>query len=240
MHIGALIMAALALTVQGAGDGPPPGAAPQPPVVEAAGPMRQHVTLATPVGEIVIALEVERAPQSAAQFLRYVDNGRFNRMTFYRALDLGRGYGLLQGGTRGLRDITLLPIAHEPTSMTGLTHSDGAVSWARLAPGTAAGDFIIIIGGLTALDAQPAESGGDPDGFAVFGQVVAGMDVVRAILAMPTDPDAGEGVMRGQMLAAPLAILSARRSEPPQSQPQPTDAPVAPVVAPDAGGNSQP
>lgn len=187
----------------------------QPTVIEPAIARRQHVTLSTSSGDIVIALEVERAPRSSEQFLRYVDSGRMQRMTFYRALDLGRGYGLLQGGTRGLPSVTLPPIPHEPTSATGLSHSDGAISWARLAPGTAAGDFFIIVGGLTALDAQPAGSGGDPDGFAVFGHVVAGMDVVRAILSMPTDPEAGEGVMRGQMLVAPYAILSARRSEAP-------------------------
>lgn len=216
-----LLLMALAMVMQEA-QAPQAEPAPTlPPVTGAAVVQRQHVTLTTTAGDIVIALETERAPLSAAQFLRYVDMGRFNRMTFYRALDLGRGYGLLQGGTRGLRDITLPPIAHEPTSSTSLSHGDGAISWARLAPGTAAGDFFIIVGGLTALDAQPAQTGGDPDGFAVFGHVVAGMDVVRTILAMPTDPNAGEGVMRGQILASPLAIQSARRSEAPPAAPDP-------------------
>lgn len=193
-------------------------------------PALQHVTLSTALGDIVIALEIERAPASAAQFLRYVDSGRLVGTGFYRAMDLGRGYGLVQGGTRGLPDRTFAPIPHESTRQTGLSHVDGAISWARLAPGTAAGDFFIILGGLTSLDAQPPDSGGDPDGFAVFGRVVRGMDVVRAIVALPTDPNRGEGVMRGQMLAGDLPITAAGRSDPPPAQP------VSPASAPPAAG----
>ncbi|MEK6541072.1 MAG: peptidylprolyl isomerase [Pseudomonadota bacterium] len=178
-------------------------------------PALQHVTLTTPQGAIVIAIEIERAPISAANFLRYVDARRLDGVTFYRAMDLGRGYGLIQGGTRGNSRITYPAIAHEPTSRTGLSHSDGAISFARLAPGTASGDFFITVGALTALDAQAPGSGGDVDGFAVFGHVVAGMDVVRAIMVAPTDPNAGEGVMRGQMIAAPVRIVTARRSAAP-------------------------
>lgn len=192
-------------------------------------PAVQHVTLTTPQGTIIIAVEVERAPVSAANFLRYVDARRFDGVSFYRAMDLGSGYGLIQGGTRGVRTITYPPIAHEPTSRTGLSHADGAVSFARLAPGTASGDFFITVGTLTSLDAQPPGSGGDVDGFAAFGRVVAGMDVVRAILAAPTDPNAGQGVMRGQMIAAPVRILTARRTDaPPPPPPPPTIEPPIP------------
>ena len=172
----------------------------------------QHVTLTTAQGAIIIAVEIERAPVSAANFLRYVDARRLDGVTFYRAMDLGRGYGLIQGGTQGNPRTTFPAIAHEPTSRTGLSHTDGAISFARLAPGTASGDFFITVGALTSLDAQAPGSGGDTDGFAVFGHVVQGMDVVRAILAAPTDPNAGAGVMRGQMIAAPVRIVRARRS----------------------------
>ncbi|MEQ1687915.1 MAG: peptidylprolyl isomerase [Sphingopyxis sp.] len=189
---------------------PPPEIAPAP--APAPVPAVQHVTLNTAHGAIIIAVEVERAPISAANFLRYVDARRLDGVTFYRAMDLGRGYGLIQGGTRGAPRITYPAIAHEPTSRTGLSHVDGAISFARLAPGTASGDFFITIGALTSLDAQAQGSGGDTDGFAVFGRVLQGMDVVRAILAAPTDPNAGEGVMRGQMIAAPVRIVTARRS----------------------------
>ena len=186
-----------------------------------AAPAIQHVIMRTALGEIVIALEVERAPISAANFLRYVDAHRFDGIGFYRAMDLGRGYGLIQGGTSGLDTISFPPIAHESTRVTGLSHVDGAISWARLAPGSARGDFFIIIGNLTSLDAQDPALGGDPDGFAVFGRVVQGMEVVRAIMTLPTDANLGEGVMRGQMIAAPLMIDSASRSEPPPSEPTP-------------------
>ncbi len=169
-----------------------------------------RVTLETALGAVVIELETTRAPLSAGTFLRYVRDGRLNGTGFYRALDLGRGYGLVQFGTRNDRARTLPPIAHEPTSATGLSHTSGAISLARGAPGTAAGDFFIVIGDLVSLDAQPPGSSSDPEGFAVFGRVVEGMDVIRAILSQPTDPNSGEGAMRGRMLASPVIISTTR------------------------------
>ena len=171
-----------------------------------------RVTLTTALGPIVLELESERAPVSTAAFLRYIDQRRLDGTGFYRAMDLGRGYGLVQFGTRNDPRRTLPPIAHEPTGRTGLSHTDGTISMARAAPGSARGDFFIVVGDLVSLDAQPAGSGGDVDGFAAFGRVVEGMDVVRAIMAAPTDPNAGEGVMRGQMIAAPVRIESGRRT----------------------------
>lgn len=231
----ALLAAAFALspTIAFAQDAPPPAtpaANTEAAIAEtpARVPAVQHVTLTTALGDVVIALEIERAPLSAAQFLRYVDSGRLVGTSFYRAMDLGRGYGLVQGGTRGLPGRTFAPIPHESTRQTGLSHVDGAISWARLNPGTAAGDFFIILGGLTALDAQPPENGGDPDGFAVFGRVVRGMDVVRAIVTLPTDPNLGEGVMRGQMLASGLPIAAAVRSVPPTTEPVAPATPTSP------------
>jgi peptidyl-prolyl cis-trans isomerase A (cyclophilin A) len=81
---------------------------------------------------------------------------------------------------------------------------------ARAEPGTATADFFIVIGDLVALDAQP--NGGDP-GYAVFGQVVDGMDVVHLIFGQPRSPTAGQGAMQGQMLAVPVKILTARRTQ---------------------------
>ena len=203
-------------------------AAPAPPVATPAPEQRhatQHVTLVTALGPVVLELETERAPLTTANFLRYVDQRRLDGSSFYRAMDLGRGYGLVQGGLRNDPRKLLPPVAHEPTSVTGLTHADGAISLARAAPGTATADFFITVGDLVSLDAQP-EGEGDTAGFAVFGRVVAGMDVVRAIMAAPTDPDRGEGVMRGQMIAAPIAIESARRSAAP---PPPAPVPDTPA-----------
>lgn len=82
---------------------------------------------------------------------------------------------------------------------------------ARLEPGSARGDFFIIVGGLKSLDANPAASG-DNQGFAVFGHVVEGMDVVHRILDAPVSATKGEGVMKGQMIENPVKIISAKRS----------------------------
>ncbi len=172
----------------------------------------QKVALLTSMGTIVLALEKERAPITTANFLKYVDQKRFDGTGFYRTMRIpGRDdLGLIQAGTRGLSTKNLPAIAHEPTSKTGLTHGDGAISMARLAPGTAAGDFFIIIGGLPSLDANP-EGKGDTAGFAVFGRVVEGMDVVKKIHLAATSPTEGVGVMKGQMIAAPVKIIGAKR-----------------------------
>ena len=192
----------------------------QAPAAEAK-PETALVVLETTSGDITISLEVDQAPISAANFLRYVDEDRFDGTVFYRAMHLDWGEppnGLLQGGTQNDPERILDGIAHEPTNQTGLSHTDGALSMARLEPGTATGDFSIMIKDQTGLDAQPGSD--DPDlaaGYAVFGYVVDGMDVVRAIHAMPRDPDKGEGWMKGQMLAQPVRIINARRVEPVES-----------------------
>ncbi len=210
IKIGLLTLTALLSTAAVAQDAPPP--APVAPVAPAPVYETVRVTLTTALGPVVLELESQRAPVSTAAFLRYVDQRKLDGTSFYRALDLGRGYGLVQFGTRNIAARTLPPIAHEPTSQTGLSHTDGAISFARGEPGSARGDIFIVIGDLVSLDAQPGVAGADPDGYAVFGRVVEGMDVVRAIMAAPIDPAAGEGAMRGQMIAAPVAIASARRT----------------------------
>lgn len=175
------------------------------------------VRLQTAVGSILLELEKERAPITTANFLRYVDQKKFDGATFYRALNFtGRpDLGLIQGGAKSDPKRLLPPIAHEPTTKTGLSHNDGAISMARGAPGSAQGDFFIILGGLPALDANPAapgpEKGGDNQGFAVFGHVAEGMDVVRKILAAPVSATEGAGAMKGQMIEKPIPIQSARR-----------------------------
>lgn len=177
----------------------------EPPAV--AVPAVVKVAIETEKGRIVVALEKERAPVTTAYFLRHVDQKRLDGTTFYRANKLNPEgtYGLIQGGVLSDPKRLLPPVAHEPTSKTGLTHSDGTISLARLAPGTATANFFIIIGDLVALDAQP---GGDP-GFAAFGKVVEGMDVVKAIMAVPVG--GGTGAMAGQMIVAPVKIVSVRR-----------------------------
>ena len=177
----------------------------------------QLVLIETTMGDITVSIETERAPVTAANFLRYVDEDRFDGTHFYRAMHLDWGEppnGLLQGGTQMDPDRVLDPIAHEPTSQTGLSHTNGALSMARYDPGTSTGDFSIMIKDQTGLDADPTSS--DPNlqlGFAVFGYVVDGMDVVQAIHALPPDPEKGEGWMKGQLLAEPVEIVDMRRVE---------------------------
>jgi peptidyl-prolyl cis-trans isomerase A (cyclophilin A) len=104
----------------------------------------------------------------------------------------------------------LPPIRLEPTTETGLLHRDGTISMARSTPDTAMGDFTISIGPNPGLDAHPGR-GGDDMGYASFGQVTGGMDVVRRILGQPTVAQEGRGPMAGQKLQRPIRILSIRR-----------------------------
>ncbi|WP_420139193.1 peptidylprolyl isomerase [Sphingomonas sp.] len=185
---------------------PEPATAPAP----ATKPATARVAIETTAGTITVELETERAPITSANFLRYVDQKRYDGTSFYRADPVAPNFGLIQGGASNDPKRVLKPIPHEPTTKTGLSNTDGAISMARGAPGTATSDFFIIIGDMSALDAKPDQPG-DNQGFAAFGHVVEGMDVVHKILASPTSPTAGEGIMKGQMLEPKITILSARR-----------------------------
>jgi peptidyl-prolyl cis-trans isomerase A (cyclophilin A) len=167
-----------------------------------------RVALETGAGRIVIALDRGRAPVTSANFLKYVDGGKYDGETFYRAMPYGEG-GLLQGGITSDSRKLYPPIAHEPTDRTGLRHVAGALSMASLGPGTARADFFILTTDIPALDSTPA----DP-GFAVFGHVVEGMDVVKMILAAPVSATKGDGALKGQMLENPVRIVSAKRLDP--------------------------
>lgn len=169
-----------------------------------------RVALETDKGRIVLALDRGRAPITVGNFLRYVDAKRFDGITFYRAMPYGSGSGLIQAGITKDARLLFPPIEHEPTSKTGLRHVEGAISMARTNPGTARADFFILAGPIPAFDAAGA---GDSLGFAAFGRVIEGLDVVRAVLAAPVDPDKGAGAMKGQMLAQPVVIRTARLVE---------------------------
>lgn len=173
-----------------------------------------RVALTTEKGVITVDLDAKHAPVTVANFVRYVDQRRYDGVPFYRAMHLAWGEqpnGLIQAGVRDPRRL-LPPIAHEPTNVTGLKHKAGAISMARAAPGTAQSDFTIMLADMPGLDADPAATNPDArPGYAVFGQVVSGMDVVRAIFDSPRSATLGEGVMKGQMLAPQVKILTARR-----------------------------
>lgn len=205
MHRRDLI--AIALTLVAA-----PALAQGPQVAAPTAPATVRVNLETGQGVIVIELYVDKAPITTANFLRYVDQKRYDGATFFRA-SRSPGpvdYGLIQGGLQGDPARVLKPIAHEPTTQTGIKHTDGVVSIARNAPGTATSDFFICVGDAPYLDADPAAPG-DNAGFAAFGKVVEGMDVVHKIINLPTPGVAVNPVMKGQILEPAVPILKARR-----------------------------
>jgi peptidyl-prolyl cis-trans isomerase A (cyclophilin A) len=207
-------IALAALAVFGCKDSPPPpDAAPssESPATTPREPLTDivRVRLETDAGPIVLALDHKSAPVTTANFVRYVDEKRFDGTFFYRAARTkgAKERGFVQGGIRHSARRSFPPIAHEPTEKTGLKHVDGTVSMARAAPAGAMGDFFIIVGGaMPAMDSKP----GAP-GFAAFGRVEQGMEVVRRILAAATVPNAGRGPMRGQMIEKPVRIVTARR-----------------------------
>jgi peptidyl-prolyl cis-trans isomerase A (cyclophilin A) len=186
--------------------------APQAPVTAEAPkpvPKTVPVVLTTSLGAITIALEIERAPLTAGNFLRYVDQKRLDGTVFYRAFKYGDENlgGFIQGGTQNDPKRILKPVPHETTIQTGLSHVDGVISMAQGAPGTATGDFFIILKDMKGFDADAAQPG-----FAAFGRVTSGMEVVRAIWAAPRSPTKGEGIMKGEMLEPQVKILTARRA----------------------------
>lgn len=170
------------------------------------------VGLETGQGLIVIALKARQAPLTTANFLRYVDEKRYDGASFWRAAKAPSSvdYGLIEGGLQGDPRKVLAPVAHEPTTQTGLRHVDGTVSLARREPGTGDSDFFICVGAAPYLDANPAGEG-DNLGFAAFGQVIQGMDAVRRILNLPTPGKATNPVMTGQMLDPVVPISRAYR-----------------------------
>lgn len=182
---------------------------------EAPVPDTVRVAMTTELGAIVVELDGKNAPVTTGNFLSYADQKRFDGITFYRAMHVGgstQPNGLIQAGPQGNPKRVLPPIAHEPTSATGITHKAGTISMARYAPGTATGDFFILLSDMPSLDADPASTNAETAaGFAAFGRVVEGMDVVQRIWNAPLSPTKGEGVMKGQMLEPPVRVVTVRR-----------------------------
>jgi len=191
----------------------PPAATPAPESPAPAVSTNPKVVLSTAQGDITVELFVDKAPITAKNFLKYVDKKLYDGATFYRASkppgQAANDYGTVQGGLQNDPAKVLPPIAHESTLKTGILHKDGVISMGRHAPGTAQADWFICVGDMSYLDADPK----DPKnpGFAAFGHVVSGMDVVQKILGLPTDPNRGVGAMKGEMLVKPVKIVSVRR-----------------------------
>ena len=187
------------------------GATPAPP-----GTVR--VRLDTAAGPITLALDARHAPKTVANFMLYVDDGRFEKTVFFRAARAKARTvgGFIEGGVQTDARRTLPPVPLESTSTTGLHHVDGAISMARFdAPNSATGNFSIMVGSNPSMDARPGKPG-----YAVFGRVIGGMDVVKRILAQPAG--GGAGPTKGQMLVRPVVITRAVRLD---GTPRPTGRP---------------
>ncbi len=171
------------------------------------------VVIDTALGPIEVLLELARAPLSGEDFLRYVDRGLYAGGAFYRTVRPNDDPNpvkieVLQGG---LTDESkyLASIAHEPTNHTGLRHRDGTLSIARDTVGTGtAGAFFICIGDQPELDFG-GKRNSDGQGFAAFGHVTGGMELVQKMWSSPTQ--GAPGSSGAELLASPIRILGARR-----------------------------
>jgi peptidyl-prolyl cis-trans isomerase A (cyclophilin A) len=172
------------------------------------------VVLTTSLGDIEVVVYPEKAPLSAGDFLNYVDRGLYQGAAFYRVIrpDNDKGSPIIEAIQGGLLTETppTATIAHESTQQTGIKHLDGTVSLARrdVGSGTAAA-FFIIIGDQPSMDFGGSRNA-DKQGFAAFGRVVKGMEVVRAIQQIRDSSDVGPFI-KGQMLSNPIVIESAKR-----------------------------
>lgn len=172
---------------------------------------KPRVAIQTDKGTIVVELEDKKAPITSENFLRYVDKHRFDGGQFFRANRAkgAPGQGSIQGQPKPYAR-RAPPIAHESTLKTGLKHKAGAISMGRDAPGSATADFFICASPQPYLDAKPGKSDA-AQGYAVFGYVVEGMDVVKKILSGRTDGQTNVPSMKGQILNPPVKIISMKR-----------------------------
>jgi peptidyl-prolyl cis-trans isomerase A (cyclophilin A) len=181
----------------------------------AAAPAPVRVRMVTELGPIVIELYPDKAPITVANFLAYADRHLLDGGSFYRTVSPKNDnnpatINVIQGGLN--RDGGPLPaIAHETTRTTGLRHADGVISMARDAPGSASSEFFICLGDNPALDFGGTRNK-DGQGFAAFGRVVEGMDVVRAIHDAPTVSKADDPYLKGQILEKPVKIQKLSRN----------------------------
>jgi peptidyl-prolyl cis-trans isomerase A (cyclophilin A) len=161
-----------------------------------------RVVIQTTMGDIEVEIDSVHAPNTSANFLRYVDLGFYRFGRFHRTVRADNQpnnpvkIAVIQAGLDSFRVKDFPPIKLERTSKTGIRHKDGAISMARDGPDTATSDFFICIGDQPALDFG-GKRNPDGQGFAAFGRVLLGMEVVRRIQASPA---------KGQALQPPVAI----------------------------------
>ena len=197
------------------------------PAAEPAAEETVGIVIETALGEIEVELYPDRAPISVAQFLRYVDGGHYDgKSAFYRATHTAAGdaHDVVQGGMRSLpmlvrdggeaeEEPPFPPIPHETTLDTGIRNERGTLAYARGEPGTANTEFFFNVGDNFVLDTDAGDPTRDGFGYATFGRVVEGMEVLKEIHRLPTDAPAASEIVQGQILNDPVPILSMRRVE---------------------------
>lgn len=157
-----------------------------------------HILIQTKPGNIEVELYADQAPVSAGAFLSYIDSGFYKNAAFYRVLNQDNQptdafkAALIQGGiwrTSHKLFVSLPGIRHETTKQTGILHKDGTISLARQEPGTATTEFFICLGNQPGFD-YGGENNPDKQGYAAFGKVVKGMDIIKLIYNRPEDDQA--------------------------------------------------
>jgi peptidyl-prolyl cis-trans isomerase A (cyclophilin A) len=172
------------------------------------------VVIQTELGAITVEIDAARAPVTAENFLKYVDGKFYDGGAVNRAVrpdnttrhDVEIQVIQFQSNPARAKEL-FPPIALERTSVTGLKHVDGALSMARSGPDSATSSFFICVGDQPSLDFGGARNA-DGQGFAVFGRVVAGMDVVKKIQASKSGPAGAYGT---ETLNPPIKVLGATR-----------------------------
>lgn len=152
-----------------------------------------EIIIQTEMGDIIVELYNDRAPVTAANFLKYIAEDRLKDATFYRTVTMENQpdsevkIEVIQGGLyEDDHPDALPPIQHESTDMTGILHKDGVISMARYGPGSATCEFFICVGDQPSLD-EGGNRNSDGFGFAAFGKVIEGMDVVHKIHRSPEE-----------------------------------------------------
>lgn len=147
-----------------------------------------RVVFETPAGDITVEIYEDKAPVTAGNFLKLVDGGAYNTgdAVFYRVVRMDNQQNavkieVIQGGLNDRESNA--SIQHETTAQTGVRHLDGVISMARSEPGTASSEFFICIGDQPELDFG-GKRNPDGQGFAAFGRVIDGMEIVKQIQRM--------------------------------------------------------
>lgn len=189
------------------------------PLADAQGAKTVRVRVQTELGDIVLELDPVRAPATTANFLRYVDAGHYDGGTFHRTVKMDNQpespvkIEVIQAGVHADKaKAGFPPLALERTTVTGLKHVDGAVSMARSTPDSATSGWFICINDQPSLDFGGARNP-DGQGFAAFGRVVSGMDVVRKIQQAPSSSNRVSNT-EAQKLTPPITVVKVARLTP--------------------------